>query len=133
MKCSPLWATFFKTVISGALAYTESPYDKDISRQIHLVPFQLCSDCHLHFGKIPNGFFSRNNLTTNVPFCHLQKFMPLYFCDSYYTIKGNNKITELRTIFQRESQNSQVYKQTKSVNNRKTVKTVMTLTWYRHF
>ena len=47
--------------------------------------------------------------------------------------KGNNKITELRTIFQRESQNSQVYKQTKSVNNRKTVKTVMTLTWYRHF
>ena len=47
--------------------------------------------------------------------------------------KGNNKITELRTILQRESQNSQVYKQTKSVNNRKTVKTVMTLTWYRHF
>ena len=35
--------------------------------------------------------------------------------------KGNNKITELRTIFQRESKNSQVYKQTKSVNNRKTV------------
>ena len=32
--------------------------------------------------------------------------------------KGNNKITELRTILQRESQNSQVYKQTKSVNNR---------------
>jgi hypothetical protein len=39
--------------------------------------------------------------------------------------KGNNKITELRTILQRESQNSQVYRQTKSVNNRKTVKTVM--------
>ena len=47
--------------------------------------------------------------------------------------KGNNKITELRTILQRESQNSYVYKQTKSVNYRKTVKTVMTLTWYRHF
>ena len=47
--------------------------------------------------------------------------------------KGNNKITELRTILQRESQNSQVIKQTKSVNKRKTVKTVMTLTWYRHF
>ena len=47
--------------------------------------------------------------------------------------KGNNKITELQTILQRESQNSLVYKQTKSVNNRKTVKTVMTLTWYRHF
>jgi hypothetical protein len=41
--------------------------------------------------------------------------------------KGNNKITELRKILQRESQNSYVYKQTKSVNNRKTVKTVMTL------
>jgi hypothetical protein len=46
--------------------------------------------------------------------------------------KGNNKITELRTILQRESQKSYVYKQTKSVNNRKTVKTVMTLTWYSH-
>jgi hypothetical protein len=34
--------------------------------------------------------------------------------------KGNNKITELRTILQRESQNSSVYKQRKSVNNRKT-------------
>jgi|JYMV01.1.fsa_nt_gi hypothetical protein len=39
---------------------------------------------------------------------------------------GNNKITELQTILQRESQNSSVYKQTQSVNNRKTVKTVMT-------
>ena len=37
--------------------------------------------------------------------------------------KGNNKITELRTILQRESQNSLLYKQTKSVNSRKTVKT----------
>jgi hypothetical protein len=50
-----------------------------------------------------------------------------------FNIKGNNKITELRSIWQRESKNSYVYKQTKSVNNRKTVKTVMTLTWYRHF
>jgi hypothetical protein len=32
--------------------------------------------------------------------------------------KGNNKITELQTILQRESQNSKLYKQTKSVNNR---------------
>ena len=47
--------------------------------------------------------------------------------------KGNNKITELRTILQREGQNSKVYKQTKSVNNRITVKAVMTLIWYRHF
>jgi hypothetical protein len=37
--------------------------------------------------------------------------------------KVNNRITELRTILQRESQNSYVYKQTKSVNYRKTVKT----------
>ena len=43
-------------------------------------------------------------------------------------IKGNNKITELRAILQRESQNTYVYKKTKLVNNRKTVKTVMTLT-----
>ena len=28
--------------------------------------------------------------------------------------RGNNKITELRTILQRESQNPQLYKQTKS-------------------
>ena len=41
--------------------------------------------------------------------------------------KGNNKITELQTILQRESQNAYIYKQTKSVNNRKTVKTVMAL------
>ena len=34
--------------------------------------------------------------------------------------KGNNKITEHRAIFQRESQNS--YKQTKSFNNRETGK-----------
>ena len=47
--------------------------------------------------------------------------------------KGNNKITEHRAIFQRERQNSQVNKQTKSVNNRKTGKTAMALTWYRHF
>ena len=38
----------------------------------------------------------------------------------HYTVnKGNNKIIELRTILQRESQNSQLYKQTKSVNNHK--------------
>ena len=47
--------------------------------------------------------------------------------------KGNNKITEHRAIFQRKRQNSQVNKQTKSVNNRKTGKTAIALTWYRHF
>jgi hypothetical protein len=41
--------------------------------------------------------------------------------------KGNNKITEHRAIFQRESKNSYINKQTKSVNNRKTVKTAMAL------
>jgi hypothetical protein len=41
--------------------------------------------------------------------------------DTYLILnKGNNKITKLRTILQRESQNSYVYKQTKSVNNRYT-------------
>jgi len=49
------------------------------------------------------------------------------------TNKGNNKITEHRVIFQRERQNSYVNKQTKSINNRKTVKTAMALIWYRHF
>ena len=47
------------------------------------------------------------------------------------TNKDNNKITEFRKILQRESKNSYVYKQTKSVNNRKTVKTVMTLTFLK--
>jgi hypothetical protein len=47
--------------------------------------------------------------------------------------KGNNKITEHRAIFQRERQNSQVNKQIKSVNNRKTGKTAMAPTWYRNF
>ena len=31
--------------------------------------------------------------------------------------KGNNKITELRTILQRESKNSYVYKQTRRLSN----------------
>ena len=47
--------------------------------------------------------------------------------------KGNNKITELRAIFQRKRQYSYVNKQKKSVNIRKTGKTAMALTWYRHF
>jgi len=47
--------------------------------------------------------------------------------------KGNIKITKHRAMFQRERQNSYVNKQTKSVNNWKTGKTVMALTWYRHF
>jgi hypothetical protein len=48
------------------------------------------------------------------------------FCYILISNKGNNKITELRTILQ-----TILYKQTKSVNIRKTVKTVITLTWYR--
>jgi hypothetical protein len=51
--------------------------------------------------------------------------------------KGNNKITELLLPNSEQSYKGKVkthnYIKTKSVNNRKTVKTVMTLTWYRHF
>ena len=65
-----------------------------------------------------------DNRPTIAKFCGYEKLMEN---------KGNNKITKLQTILQRESQNSHVYRQTKSVNNWKTVKTVMTLTWYRHF
>ena len=54
-------------------------------------------------------------------FYHILKFEYIKSRDKLNLInKGNNKITELRAILQRESQNSQVYKQTKSVNNRKT-------------
>ena len=74
---------------------------------------------------LPEGTVSFNNN------CLIQEL--LISIVIYLINKGNNKITELRTILQRESQNSSLYKQTKSVNNRKTVKTVMTLTWYRHF
>jgi hypothetical protein len=56
-----------------------------------------------------------------------------YILESSEGNKGNNKITEHRAFFQRERQNSQDNKQTKSVNNRKTGKTAMALTWYRHF
>ena len=63
----------------------------------------------------------------------LENVKQLNFSLQKFENKGNNKITELRTILQRESTKSQVYTQTQSVNNRKTVKTVMTLIWYRHF
>jgi hypothetical protein len=43
--------------------------------------------------------------------------------------KGNKKITEHRAIFQRERQISYVNKQTNSVNNRKTGKTAMALSF----
>jgi glycosylphosphatidylinositol transamidase (GPIT) subunit GPI8 len=60
--------------------------------------------------------------------CFIIHFMSYHDHETTPVCKGNNKITELRTMLQRESQNSEVIKQTKSVNNRKTVKTVMTLT-----
>jgi hypothetical protein len=44
--------------------------------------------------------------------------------------KGNNKIIE--QSYNGKVKTHKYYKQTKSVN-RETVKTVMTLTWYRHF
>jgi hypothetical protein len=56
-----------------------------------------------------------------------------YFVKAININNSNNKTTELRTILQRESKNPQLHKQTKSVNNPKTVKTVITLTWHRHF
>ena len=65
---------------------------------------------NLSIMSVPDEGFSRNMRT---------KF-DIYV---FYLNKGNNKITEHRAIFQRERQNSQVNKQTKSVNNRKTGKT----------
>ena len=68
-------------------------------------------------------------LPTNI---HCSSIISLFLETYQYTVKllwlelegtvnkGNNKITALRTILQKESQNSYVYKQTKSVNNRKT-------------
>ena len=77
-------------------------------------------------------FFCHSTITINI--CVVCVFDDrMFYVLGVLVDKGNNKITELRTILPRESQNSQVYKQTKSVNKRKTVKTVMTLTWYRHF
>jgi hypothetical protein len=79
------------------------------------------------------------NINTNLfPMFHyiVLYIIYIYVCARFVDIiiwdKGNNKITELRTIFLKESQNSLVYKQKQSVNNRKTGKTVMILTWYRH-
>ena len=46
-----------------------------------------------------------------------KKLLSVKFYRNLRTNKGNNNITELRAILQRESQNSQLYKQTKSVNN----------------
>ena len=47
--------------------------------------------------------------------------------------KGNNKITELEQSYKGKVKTHKYINRQKSVNNRKTVKTVMTLTWYRHF
>jgi hypothetical protein len=60
-------------------------------------------------------------------------FSRYFCCLQLYMNKGNNKSTEHRAIFQRERQNSYANKQTQSVNNRKTGKTAMALTWYKHF
>jgi hypothetical protein len=60
-------------------------------------------------------------------------FLSIYF--EIYTrdlkLAGSVALSTLQnTLLSRV--HGQAYKQTKSVNNRKTVKTVMTLTWYRH-
>jgi hypothetical protein len=63
---------------------------------------------------------------SDYPFGICQQFLVrlnIFHQNYIFVYKGNNKITERRTILQRESQNSHVYKQTKSDNNQKTVKT----------
>ena len=45
--------------------------------------------------------------------------------------KGNNKITE--QSYKGKVKTHKYINKTKSVNNWKTVKTLMTPTWYRHF
>jgi hypothetical protein len=51
------------------------------------------------------------------------------------TLKEMRVITKLPNSEQsyKGKVKTQVYKRTKSVNNRKTVKTVLILTWYRYF
>ena len=68
-------------------------------------------------------FVSRNPGLLSLKNQKMNTFKCQYFRNfrkNFTKNKGNTKITELRTIFQRESQNSYVYKQTISVNNRKT-------------
>ena len=82
--------------------------------------------------KMKSGFLSVNYIIYLHTISCLQ--ITIIVCKQTSVLhKGNNKITEYRTIFQRERQNSYVNKQTKSVDNRKTGKTTMALTWYRHF
>ena len=62
----------------------------------------------------------------------------LYNIECCFSVETDVLTTEeIRVItklpISEQSSKRKVYKQTKSVNNRKTVKTVMTLTWYRHF
>jgi hypothetical protein len=45
-------------------------------------------------------------LHSHFPFAGLLKFVFVYLANTPFYDKSNNKITELRTILQRESQNS---------------------------
>jgi hypothetical protein len=115
-----------------------------ILTQLHLLVLRqtvksvLCNLPKEHWKRVTHDrrslYTGLNTLNRNESGLYLWPFFKFPFSVHFMLInKGNNKIAELRTIFQRESQISSVYKQTKSVNNRKTVKIVMTLTWYRHF
>jgi hypothetical protein len=50
-----------------------------------------------------------------------------------YIIRVTTKLPNSEQSYEGKVKTIKVYKQTKSVNNWKTVKTVMILTWYRHF
>ena len=88
------------------------------------LPLTRCIGCCVVFLEY-YGFPIKKNLPQQFNNCWL-------LSAEAYLNKGNNTIIEHRAIFQRERQNSYVNKQTKSVNNQKTGKTAMALTWYRH-
>jgi len=51
----------------------------------------------------------------------------------YGYIRVITKLPNSEQSYKGKAKTHKYYKQTKSVNNRKTVKTVMILTWYMHF
>ena len=80
---------------------------------------------------LPNIFYAKkkNRLAkseNSSPFPCLFPSSAIFFISLYIRVITNLPNSE-------QSYKGKVKTQTKSVNNRKTVKTVMTLTWYRHF
>jgi hypothetical protein len=86
----------------------------------HLTFFKINIKGKVVLAKIPGHFLVGDRRPPNV-YARLKarlKFMYIFMSTDMvktYLNTGNNKITELRTILQRESQNSYLYKQTKSV------------------